>query len=122
MYDHFIPWSFVMHDEPWNLVPMFKNMNSSKGSRLPNLDKFFTPFCEQQLTAYVFAKEKGRHKKILESYLTIDDEMMRYDLSDRSKESFENSLQKVIVPLYQIAKNQGYPLWNSSYVYEVVDL
>ena len=23
--DHFIPWGFVLHDEAWNLVPMFRN-------------------------------------------------------------------------------------------------
>ena len=28
--DHFIPWSFVLHDEMWNLTPTFKNINSSK--------------------------------------------------------------------------------------------
>lgn len=45
--DHFIPWSFVLHDEPWNLVPMFRDTNSSKGNRLPQLDEFLEPFCAQ---------------------------------------------------------------------------
>lgn len=120
--DHFIPWSFVMHDEPWNLVPMRRGANSSKGAQLPNMEKFFLPFCEQQLEAYVFARREGKYGKILEAYLSVDHEMMQYDLSDRSKESFSESLRKVIEPLYQIASNQGYSCWNESYVYEVVDL
>ncbi|WP_165052233.1 MULTISPECIES: HNH endonuclease domain-containing protein [unclassified Adlercreutzia] len=120
--DHFIPWSFVMHDEPWNLVPMFRNANSSKGARLPDLSKFFVPFCEQQLEAYVFTRNEGKHDKILESYLAIDDEMTNYDLSDRSKKSFGRSLRKAIVPLYQIALNQGYPLWDNSCTYEIISL
>lgn len=33
--DHFIPWSFVMNDELWNLMPMDSSMNSSKSNRLP---------------------------------------------------------------------------------------
>lgn len=28
--DHFIPWSFVMNDELWNLMPMDPSLNSSK--------------------------------------------------------------------------------------------
>ena len=33
--DHFIPWSFVMNDELWNLMPMDASLNSSKSNRLP---------------------------------------------------------------------------------------
>ena len=33
--DHFIPWSFVMNDELWNLAPMGASVNSSKSNRLP---------------------------------------------------------------------------------------
>ena len=32
--DHFIPWSFVMNDELWNLIPMDSSLNSSKSNRL----------------------------------------------------------------------------------------
>lgn len=49
--DHFIPWSFVLHDEPWNLAPMFRDANSSKGNRLPVIDEYLRPFCEQQFDA-----------------------------------------------------------------------
>ena len=49
--DHFIPWSFVLHDEPWNLSPMFRDANSSKGNRLPALDEYLRPFCAQQFDA-----------------------------------------------------------------------
>lgn len=120
--DHFIPWSFVMHDEPWNLVPMFQVANSSKGARLPDLDKYLVPFCEQQLEALVFARGVGKYGKMIESYLAIDSEAMSYDLSDRSRDAFGASLRNAIVPLYQIALNQGYPIWHESYSYEVVDL
>ena len=33
--DHFIPWSFVMNDELWNLMPMDSSLNSSKSNKLP---------------------------------------------------------------------------------------
>lgn len=38
--DHFIPWSFVMNDELWNLMPMDSTLNSSKNNRLPKWDPF----------------------------------------------------------------------------------
>ena len=39
--DHFIPWSFVMNDELWNLMPMDSSLNSSKSNKLPKWDPFF---------------------------------------------------------------------------------
>ena len=39
--DHFIPWSFVMNDELWNLMPMESSLNSSKSNRLPKWNPFF---------------------------------------------------------------------------------
>lgn len=38
--DHFIPWSFVMNDELWNLMPMDSSLNSSKSNRLPKWNPF----------------------------------------------------------------------------------
>lgn len=38
--DHFIPWSFVMNDELWNLMPMDSSLNSSKSNKLPKWDPF----------------------------------------------------------------------------------
>lgn len=34
--DHFIPRSFIGHDQLWNLVPMNVALNSAKGDRLPD--------------------------------------------------------------------------------------
>ena len=39
--DHFIPWSFVMNDELWNLMPMDSSLNSAKNNRLPDWNDFF---------------------------------------------------------------------------------
>lgn len=38
--DHFIPWSFVMNDELWNLMPMDSSLNSAKSNKLPKWDPF----------------------------------------------------------------------------------
>ncbi|MCR5638185.1 MAG: HNH endonuclease, partial [Lachnospiraceae bacterium] len=61
--DHFIPFSFVMNDELWNLSPMDPNLNSAKNNRLPDWDKFFKGFVNNQLILYELIHEKeGIHK------------------------------------------------------------
>lgn len=38
--DHFVPWSFVVHDQLWNLIPTLTAVNSKKSNRLPPADSF----------------------------------------------------------------------------------
>jgi hypothetical protein len=38
--DHFLPWSFVVHDLLWNLTPVEPATNSSKNDLLPDLDLY----------------------------------------------------------------------------------
>lgn len=38
--DHFIPWSFIMNDELWNLMPIDSSWNSKKSNKLPIWDFF----------------------------------------------------------------------------------
>jgi len=44
--DHFIPWSYVGHNQIWNLIPVSPQANSSKNNHLPSekiyLDAFIT--------------------------------------------------------------------------------
>ncbi len=120
--DHFIPWSFVLHDEPWNLAPMFRDANSSKGDKLPILDEYLQPFCEQQFDALLTLRGTGRHRRVFEAYSQIDAEIMRYERTDAALCSFTDSVTKVIVPLHQIASNQGFPTWKPTVEYAVVRL
>jgi hypothetical protein len=34
--DHFLPWSFVCHDQLWNLIPVSKQANAAKSNSLPH--------------------------------------------------------------------------------------
>jgi hypothetical protein len=34
--DHYVPWSFVVHDQLWNLIPTTKSVNSKKSDLLPS--------------------------------------------------------------------------------------
>jgi len=95
--DHFIPWSFVSHDEMWNLHPMEKGLNSSKGNKSPgplyverfvNLQNAFVGFQIQSKTLensyrnfFDFNLESslsdGTFKNIFESRIHQDLELMR---------------------------------------------
>lgn len=109
--DHYIPWSFVLHDEKWNLIPTFKNINSSKNNNLPSLEKTLDRFCELQYILFCYIKN-NKSKKCLEDYLNMNNAMQKICIkSEIYKEEFKEALKNAIIPLYQIAYNQGYMLW-----------
>lgn len=109
--DHFIPWSFVLHDEPWNLTPAFRDVNSSKSDRLPDLSRYLKPFCLQQFDLLMTVRRLGGHRKMVEAYLSVDPHALEYDASDASRRSFCEAIGNAVVPLHQIALNQGFGVW-----------
>lgn len=113
--DHFIPWSFVLHDELWNLVPTFKRLNSSKSNKLPMLDVYIDKFCELQYNAFNTIRTNPGFKRCIEDYLTINKKMDINNLLHKSiqKDEFTNSLKSTIIPLVQIAYNQGFDIWQN---------
>lgn len=114
--DHFIPWSFVLHDELWNLCPTFKNINSKKGNRLPQKD-YIDKFCSLQYSAFISAKEVKISNKQLESYLTLKKDIFQIESGqDRGREVFEKAVSDTITPLYLIAQNHGYALWYNEHL------
>jgi len=54
--EHFIPWSFVSHDQLWNLLPSDSSINSSKSNKLPRLDKYLSSLVNS--TKYCKVEEK----------------------------------------------------------------
>jgi hypothetical protein len=116
--DHFIPWSFVMNDELWNLMPMDSSLNSSKSNRLPKWDPFFTRFANNQFLMYRMIHEKDGIRKLFEACyrdnlhsIWAGQELYR---KGNSKEIFYNILQKNMRPVYDSAKRQGYEVWGKS--------
>ncbi len=109
--DHFIPWSFVLHNEIWNLYPMYKNINSSKNNKLPDKDMYLDQFCEKQYQAFMVAKKWKKERKITEQYLHVKRDIFEIDKGDLGHEAFLTGMRQTIEPLYQIANNQGYLIW-----------
>ena len=114
--DHFIPWSFVMNDELWNLMPMDSSLNSVKSNRLPKWDPYFLKFAENQFLLYGFIHEKAGIHKLFEACfrdnlhsLWAGQELYR---KGNSREEFYSILQKNMQPVYDSARRQGYEIWN----------
>ena len=106
--DHFIPWSFVLHDRIWNLVPTSREVNSSKGNRLPPWDRFFPAFAGLQFDAFRWHRDNNTASKTLEDYLIIKPAGIGADIS---REAFSGILENSLQPAYRIAENQGFGLW-----------
>lgn len=47
--DHFLPWSYVSHDQIWNTHPISQSVNSSKNNTLPSL-KYLEDFTHLQFS------------------------------------------------------------------------
>lgn len=113
--DHFIPWSFVMNDELWNLMPMDSSLNSSKSNRLPHWDRFFKPFATNQYIMYEMVHEAEGIRKLYEACyrdnlhsIWANQELYR---KGNSKAEFLRILEKNMRPVYDSAWNQGYEVW-----------
>ena len=116
--DHFIPWSFVMNDELWNLMPMLSSLNSSKSNRLPQWDPFFSRFSENQYLLYQMIHEKPGIHKLYEGCwrdnlhsIWAGQELYR---QGNTREKFKEILRKNMRPVYDSARRQGYEVWQTT--------
>ena len=103
--DHFIPWSFVVADNSWNLVPTSKKINSSKSDNLPDL-KYLKLFTDLQFRYFDFIQQ-SRTEKILEEYCLMF-KCSNHELRQIQPETFSDTLSNAIKPLIQIAANNGF--------------
>lgn len=117
--DHFIPWSFVMNDELWNLMPMDSSLNSAKNNRLPDWDDFFIRFARNQYIMYGLVHEKDGIRKLYEACyrdnlhsIWANQELYR---KGNSEVEFYGILEKNMRPVYDSARRQGYDVWEKRY-------
>lgn len=113
--DYFIPWSFVMNDELWNLMPMDSSLSSSKSNRLPNWDDCFIRFAKNQYIMYELMHEKaGIHKLFKACYrdnLQSIWAIKELYIKGNSATEFYGILEKNMRPVYDSARRQGYEVW-----------
>lgn len=107
--DHFIPWSFVTHDQIWNLMPADSSINSSKSNKLPDLDVYLMRLAEEHQKAVSIIYHHNPSDKLLEDYCSIIDRPT--DLIEMDKDNLKSVFSKTFYPLYQIASNMSFETW-----------
>ncbi|MBN7575664.1 HNH endonuclease [Clostridium sp. 2-1] len=106
--DHFIPWSFVLHDQMWNLVPTFKNINSKKSDNLLQYDTYIDRFCEMQYEAFCFVVDENRKNQLEEYGQVLKVDNLRKFKKENKEEEFVRRMKQEIGPVYGVAVNQGF--------------
>ncbi len=105
--DHYLPWSFVCHDEAWNLIPVAPSVNAAKSNALPS-SRYLSAFIDQQTRALSIAKDHlstSDWETVCSSYAAG----LRVDSSDFGQcEPLRRSFEETILPLASIAKRMGF--------------
>jgi hypothetical protein len=106
--DHYLPWSFVAHDQLWNLIPTLPEVNSSKSDHLPEA-RYFDRFVSLQHQGLIVANKNAGARdwnKYIEPYLSDLRFSDKLDLLDREK--LERAYKSTLLPMLELAKNLGF--------------
>ena len=113
--DHFVPWSYVAHDEFWNLSPTTKSINSSKSNNLPNWDTYFRKLVDIEYQSYRLIWEYDsvhmEFDKCAKEHINNDEVRYRIYREGLSLNEFAGELESVIQPVYKAAKDCGFASW-----------
>jgi len=109
--DHYLPWSFVAHDQIWNLIPVVPEVNSSKSNNLPAAQYFKSFVTIQHLGLTVSHKNLG--EKAWGNYIEPFINDLRINPEDLlNLERLENAYAATVTPLMVLAEKQGFsPNW-----------
>lgn len=110
--DHYLPWSFVAHDQLWNLIPTTKSVNSSKSNNLPS-EEYFNRFLELQHIGLTVTSEnisRNQWLKYTESFVSELKVSQADDLLCLT--ILRKAYQITTLPLISLATLQGFsPNW-----------
>lgn len=114
--DHFVPWSYVAHDELWNLHPTTKSINSSKSNNLPDWDMYFPLLGKMEYESYSlmweYPKVHDEFEKCAREHINNQDVKMKLYREGLSEKEFTSSLNDIMMPVYQSAQNAGFGSWS----------
>ena len=114
--DHFVPWSYVAHDELWNLTPTTRSINSSKSNSLPDWNMYFPLLCKMEYLSYELMWEYPEVHKAFDKCAKehLNNQEIRHRLYQRglTETEFSGRLEEVMFPVYQSAKSMGFSSWS----------
>lgn len=106
--DHYLPWSFVAHDQLWNLIPTDPSINSSKSNRLPS-EKYFSDFVKLQHFGLNVSYQILSYQKWLNTVESYISELKMNDPDDLLDfEKLSKAYELTIQPLISLATIQGF--------------
>jgi hypothetical protein len=105
--DHYLPWSYLGHDQSWNLCPTIQSINSQKSDRLPSEINLKSLASIQHKTLNWFKSTQSQKQWDLfsEEYLAAL-QLTEEQLLDRTE--LQMALERAITPHYQLAQNMGF--------------
>lgn len=108
--DHFLPWSFIGHDQLWNLIPVECSVNSSKSDNIPDMNEYLEQFVQTQKIGLEITKQYQSKAKWENS---VDDFAMGLNITLDELEAEPSNLlvdkyKETILPLASVAKNMGF--------------
>lgn len=110
--DHFVPWSYVAHDELWNLNPTVRSINSAKGNSLPDWNAYYPLLARQEyLCLRVIYQNDAAHDAFLrcaKHNLNDSSIMVKLYRSDIAEEEFSARLEELLLPAYLGARTCGF--------------
>ena len=113
--DHFVPWSYVAHDELWNLSPTTKSINSSKSNNLPDWDQYFPMLQRLEYSSYQLIWEYPKVHEVfnrcVKEHINSDDVRHKLYRPNISRDEFYYNLEEIIRPVYNAAQNMGFDSW-----------
>jgi len=106
--DHFLPWSFIAHNQLWNLIPVSSKVNLEKTNHIPSME-YIKPLSMNHFELITTVRNDFDHNtwvKFINSYidgvgLEFTEDVITYD-------SLESAFTKIYTPLIQIAENIGF--------------
>jgi hypothetical protein len=111
--DHYLPWSFVAHDQLWNLIPTHPSVNSSKSNKLPS-ESYFNDFVKLQHFGLIAAYQILSYQRWLKAVESYVSELKMSDAEDLLEiNKLRKAYELTINPLVSLATIQGFtPNWS----------
>ena len=106
--DHYLPWSFLAHNQIWNLIPIPQSVNSSKSNKIPD-DFYFSRLIKTQhlgITTFHQCSPLKKWRSFMEPYFIDLGFLGESDLLDFDK--FNRQYQLRVQPLIALATSQGF--------------
>ena len=101
----------VTNDEMWNLIPVNPSLNASKRDKLPNWDRYFLSFAQNQfrLNQMVYKYERLAHifRECQRDSLNAAWSVEELYVKNIKNDQFCKVLESRLKPIYELARTKG---------------